>query len=263
VREASAGIPHALASLTTTIPFNDPEALRTVFKEQSREIAAIILEPVPANAGLYLPEPGFLELIREICTAHGALLIFDEVMTGFRIAPGGAQEIYGITPDLTTMGKVIGGGLPVGAFGGRAEIMDHLAPLGPVYQAGTLSGNPLALAAGLAQLREMERIDGWKLLEERGSLMEDFIRSAIQGKPFTFQRIGSMFCLYFCPGPVRNLRDAKKSDTAAFARYFHGALPKGIYVAPSQFEAGFLSTAHTEPILQATSRAISELLSTF
>jgi len=151
----------------------------------------------------------------------------------------------------------------VGAFGGRAEIMDHLAPLGPVYQAGTLSGNPLALAAGLAQLREMERINGWKLLEERGSLMEDSIRSAIQGKPLTFQRIGSMFCLYFCQGPVRNLDDAKKSDTAAFARYFHGALARGIYMAPSQFEAGFLSTAHKESTLQATSRAISELLTEF
>jgi len=256
----SAGIPHALASLTTTIPFNDPEALRSVFKEQGREIAAIILEPVPANAGLYLPEPGFLEFIRELCTTNGALLIFDEVMTGFRLAPGGAQEIYGITPDLTTMGKVIGGGLPVGAFGGRTEIMDHLSPLGPVYQAGTLSGNPLALAAGLAQLREMERIDGWRLLEEKGSLMEDSIRSAIQGKPLTFQRIGSMFCLYFCPGPVRNLADAKRSDTAAFARYFHVALERGIYMAPSQFEAGFLSTAHAEKTLRATSRAISELL---
>jgi glutamate-1-semialdehyde 2,1-aminomutase len=258
----SAGIPYALASLTTTIPFNDPEALRSVFKEHGREIAAIILEPVPANAGLYLPEPGFLELIRELCTTNGAILIFDEVMTGFRLAPGGAQEIYGITPDLTTMGKVIGGGLPVGAFGGRAEIMDHLAPLGPVYQAGTLSGNPLALAAGLAQLREMERIDGWRLLEERGSLMEDSIRAAIQDKPLTFQRIGSMFCLYFCPGPVRNLADAKRSDTAAFARYFHGALERGIYMAPSQFEAGFLSTAHTEKTLQATSKAIAELLTT-
>jgi len=158
---------------------------------------------------------------------------------------------------------VIGGGLPVGAFGGRAAIMDHLAPLGPVYQAGTLSGNPLALAAGLAQLRAMERINGWKLLEECGSLMEDCIRPAIQGKPLTFQRIGSMFCLYFCQGPVRNLADAKKSDTAAFARYFHGLLEKGIYVAPSQFEAGFLSTAHTEITLQATSRAIEELLSAF
>ncbi len=240
----SAGVPGSLAALTTTVPFNDLEALKTVFKENGAEIACVILEPVPANAGLYLPEPGYLEAIQKLCHEHGALLIFDEVMTGFRLAPGGAQEIFGITPDLTTLGKVIGGGLPVGAFGGRVEIMDHLAPLGPVYQAGTLSGNPLALAAGLAQLKEMERINGWKLLEELGAQMEESVRSAIKGKPLTFHRIGSMFCLYFTEGPVRNLADAKKSDTAAFAAHFHAALNKGIYYAPSQFEAGFISTAH-------------------
>jgi len=256
----SAGIPGALASLTTTLPFNDPEALRAVFAEHGRDIAAVIVEPVPANAGLYLPLPGFLEELRRLCTDHGALLILDEVMTGFRLAPGGAQEIYGITPDLTTLGKVIGGGLPVGAFGGRADIMDHLAPLGPVYQAGTLSGNPLALAAGLAQLREMERIGGWKLLEELGSGMEGEIRAAIKGKPLCFQRIGSMFCLYFHAGPVRNLGDAKLSDTTAFSRYFHAALGRGIYLAPSQFEAGFLCTAHTPEILGETARHLADCL---
>ena len=256
----SAGIPSSLASLTSTLPFNDIEALKHVFQEKGSEIACVILEPVPANAGLYLPEPGFLEAIQKLCKEHGALLIFDEVMTGFRLAPGGAQEIYGITPDLTTLGKVIGGGLPVGAFGGRADLMDHLAPLGPVYQAGTLSGNPLALAAGLAQLKEMERIDGWKLLEERGSQMEESIRSSIKGKPLTFHRIGSMFCLYFAEGPVRNLEDAKRSDTAAFARYFHAALEEGIYYAPSQFEAGFLSTAHTSEALDRVSSAMKNLL---
>ena len=256
----SAGIPASLASLTSTVPFNDIEALKHVFQEKGSEIACVILEPVPANAGLYLPEPGFLEAIQKLCKEHGALLIFDEVMTGFRLAPGGAQEIYGITPDLTTLGKVIGGGLPVGAFGGRADLMDHLSPLGPVYQAGTLSGNPLALAAGLAQLKEMERINGWKLLEERGSQMEEGIRSAIKGKPLTFQRIGSMFCLYFCEGPVRNLEDAKRSDTAAFARYFHAALQEGIYFAPSQFEAGFLSTAHTSESLEKSSNIVSRIL---
>lgn len=240
----SAGVPGALAALTTTVPYNDLEALKAVFHEKASEIACVILEPVPANAGLYLPEPGYLEAIQKLCRDHGALLIFDEVMTGFRLAPGGAQEVFGITPDLTTLGKVIGGGLPVGAFGGRAEIMDHLAPLGPVYQAGTLSGNPLALAAGLAQLKEMERINGWRLLEELGAQMEESVRSAIKGKPLTFHRIGSMFCLYFTEGPVRNLADAKTSDTKAFAAHFHAALKNGIYYAPSQFEAGFLSTAH-------------------
>jgi glutamate-1-semialdehyde 2,1-aminomutase len=259
----SAGIPASLASLTSTVPFNDIEALKHVFQEKSSEIACVILEPVPANAGLYLPEPGYLEAIRNLCNEHGALLIFDEVMTGFRLAPGGAQEIYGITPDLTTMGKVIGGGLPVGAFGGRADIMDQLAPLGPVYQAGTLSGNPLALAAGLAQLKEMERINGWALLESIGAQMEEAMRSSIEGKPLTFQRIGSMFCLYFCGGPVRNLEDAKKSDTITFARYFHAALREGIYFAPSQYEAGFLSTAHSSEALERTSRIISEILTQF
>jgi glutamate-1-semialdehyde 2,1-aminomutase len=241
----SAGIPVSLASLTSTIPFNDPEALKAVFQEKGSEIACVILEPVPANAGLYLPEPGFLETIQSLCREHGALLIFDEVMTGFRLAPGGAQEVFGIMPDLTTLGKVIGGGLPVGAFGGRADLMDHLAPLGPVYQAGTLSGNPLALAAGLAQLKELERNSGWALLEELGARMEESMREAIKGKPLSFNRIGSMFCLYFTEGPVRNLADARKSNTTAFARHFHSALHKGLYVAPSQFEAGFLCTAHT------------------
>jgi glutamate-1-semialdehyde 2,1-aminomutase len=255
----SAGIPASLAALTSTIPFNDPEALKAVFCEKGSEIACVILEPVPANAGLYLPEPGFLETIQSLCREHGALLIFDEVMTGFRLAPGGAQEVFGMTPDLTTMGKVIGGGLPVGAFGGRADLMDHLAPLGPVYQAGTLSGNPLALAAGLAQLKEMERINGWALLEQLGAQMENSMRAITKGKPLTFKRIGSMFCLYFTNGPVLNLADAKKSDTAAFARYFHAALNEGVYLAPSQFEAGFLSTAHTTEDLDRTSRILTQL----
>jgi len=257
----SAGIPASLAALTTTVPFNDLEALQAVFAEKGSEIACVILEPVPANAGLYLPEPGFLEGVQALCKEHGALLIFDEVMTGFRLAPGGAQEIYGITPDLTTLGKVIGGGLPVGAFGGRADLMDHLAPLGRVYQAGTLSGNPIALAAGLAQLKELERINGWKLLEERGAQLEEAMCSAIKGKPLTFQRIGSMFCLYFCKGPILNLADAKRSDTAAFARYFHAALREGIYFAPSQYEAGFLSTAHTQESLADAARIVSAIIS--
>ncbi len=256
----SAGVPAALADLTITVPFNDIEAVRRAFVANPGQIAGLILEPVPANAGLYLPEPGFLEELRTLCDREGTLLIFDEVMTGFRLAPGGAQEIYGITPDLTAMGKVIGGGLPVGAFGGRAEIMDQLSPDGPVYQAGTLSGNPVALAAGLAQLRELIHRGGWSRLEELGAELEDRVRFAIAGKPLTFHRIGSMFCLYFCAGPVRNLADAQRSDRAAFARYFHACLNGGIYFAPSQYEAGFLSVAHTSEDLAETARVAGEAL---
>jgi len=256
----SAGIPDSLASLTSTVPFNDQEAIRRIFNEKGSEIACVILEPVPANAGLYLPLPGYLEGVRTLCRDHGALLIFDEVMTGFRLGPGGAQELFGITPDLTTMGKVIGGGLPVGAIGGRADIMDFLAPDGPVYQAGTLSGNPLALSAGLAQLREMERLGGWRILEERGAELEEAMRGAVKNKDLSFQRIGSMFCLYFRKGPVLNLADAKKSDTSAFARFFHGALDSGIYIAPSQFEAGFLCTAHDSGTLEKCAASFSSIL---
>ena len=256
----SAGVPAALASLTTTLPFNDLAAVERVFEQQGHEIAAIILEPVPANAGLYLPEPGFFEGLQALCKNYGALLIFDEVMTGFRLAPGGAQEIYGITPDLTALGKVIGGGLPVGAFGGREELMDQLAPTGPVYQAGTLSGNPLAMAAGLAQLREMERCDGWNELEKIGALFEKNVRAMIKNKPLTFHRIGSMFCLYFTGSPIRNLSDAKKSDTEKFARFFQGCLERGVYFAPSQFEAGFISLAHTHDALTRTSEVVADVL---
>jgi glutamate-1-semialdehyde 2,1-aminomutase len=253
-RPDSAGVPGALAELTITLPFNDLDAVTAAFQREGTDIAAIILEPVPANAGLYLPEPGFLEGLRTLCDAHGALLIFDEVMTGFRLAPGGYQQRCGIRPDLTALGKVIGGGLPVGAFGGRSDIMDHLSPDGPVYQAGTLSGNPLALAAGLAQLREMERRDGWNTLENLGAKFEAAVREMIAGRPLTFQRIGSMFCLYFTAGPVRNLADAQHSDRAAFNRFFHACLEGGVYFAPSQFEAGFLSLAHTVADLEETAR---------
>jgi glutamate-1-semialdehyde 2,1-aminomutase len=241
----SAGVPAELARLTLALPFNDLGAVEEAFAAHPGQIAAVILEPVPANAGLYLPKPGFLEGLREICTRVGALLVFDEVMTGFRLAPGGAQEVFGITPDLTAMGKVIGGGLPVGAFGGRGEIMDFLSPDGPVYQAGTLSGNPIALAAGLAQLRELECTGGWAKLERLGAEFEAAMREAISGLPLTFHRIGSMFCLYFCGEPVWNLGDAMRSDRGRFAKFFHTCLDAGVYFAPSQFEAGFLSTAHT------------------
>lgn len=256
----SAGVPAALAALTITIPFNDPVALQAAFAANPSEIAAVIIEPVPANAGLYLPEPGFLELVAKHCRESGTLLIFDEVMTGFRLAPGGAQEVYGIRPDLTALGKIIGGGLPVGAFGGRAEIMDHLSPDGPVYQAGTLSGNPLAMAAGLAQLRELELCGGWAHLEKTGMAFEARTREAIRGLPCTFHRIGSMFCLYFCEGPVRRLSDALLSDRVRFGRFFHHCLAAGVYFAPSQFEAGFLSTAHSESDIDATAAIVAAAL---
>jgi glutamate-1-semialdehyde 2,1-aminomutase len=256
----SAGVPEAFASLTIALPFNDIEAVRAAFRKNPQEIAAIILEPIPANAGLYFPLPGFLEALRVECTRHGALLIFDEVMTGFRVARGGAQKIYGIQPDLTALGKVIGGGLPVGAFGGRAEIMNELSPLGPVYQAGTLSGNPLAMAAGLAQLRELERIDGWKRLEQLGAQLEEAIRQSLgkTGVAAVFHRIGSMFCLFFTAGPVTNLDRAKRSDIGKFARFFNHCLDAGVYFAPSQFETGFISTAHQPAQIDATVRVVHE-----
>ena len=256
----SAGIPAALAQLTICVPFNDIEAVRAAFAANPGEIACVIIEPVPANAGLYLPQPGFLEALRTICTEAGTLLILDEVMTGFRLARGGAQEIFGIRPDLTALGKVIGGGLPVGAFGGRAEIMDFLSPDGPVYQAGTLSGNPVAMAAGLAQLRELERCDGWAELEKSGQTLEALTREAISGLPCTLHRIGSMFCLYFCEGPVLRLSDAMRSDRERFAKFFHLCLEEGVYFAPSQFEAGFLSLAHLPADIEQTAQVVSRSL---
>lgn len=254
----SAGVPRALAKLTISVPFNNPAAVRAAFAANPGEIAAVILEPVPANAGLYLPQPGFLEELRALCT--DSLLIFDEVMTGFRLARGGAQEIFGVRPDLTAMGKVIGGGLPVGAFGGRADIMDHLSPDGPVYQAGTLSGNPLAMAAGLAQLRELERCQGWSQLDEIGAAFESLAQRAIRGLPCTFQRIGSMFCLYFREQPVLRLSDAMDCDREKFSRFFHRCLDEGVYFAPSQFEAGFLCLAHSTPDIEEAARVMSDAL---
>ena len=259
-RPDSAGVPQAFADLTISLPFNDVDLVRKAFREN--EIAAVILEPIPANAGLYFPREDFLSILREECTKHGALLIFDEVMTGFRVARGGAQEIYGIKPDLTALGKVVGGGLPVGAFGGRGEIMDKLSPDGPVYQAGTLSGNPLAMAAGLAQLRELERIDGWTLLEKLGAQFEERARAAIaQSKiDITFHRIGSMFCLFFARGPIVDLAGAQRSDLKMFARFFHACLKRGVYFAPSQFETGFISTAHSSDDIERTGEIIHEVL---
>jgi glutamate-1-semialdehyde 2,1-aminomutase len=260
----SAGVPEAFADLTISLPFNNTDFVRKAFAGNKGKIAAVIVEPVPANAGLYLPSDDFLSIVRKECTVNDALLIFDEVISGFRLARGGAQEIYGIKPDLTALGKVIGGGLPVGAFGGAAEIMDQLSPDGPVYQAGTLSGNPLAMAAGLAQLRELERINGWKLLEELGAQFEKLVRNAITfaKTDVTFHRVGSMFCLFFAPGPIVDLAGARRSDLRTFARFFHACLKSGIYFAPSQFETGFVSTAHTPDDLERTGAAVHEVLAT-
>jgi len=258
----SAGVPAAFTQHTIVLPYNDNEAVKAAFAANRNQIAGIILEPVPGNAGLYLPKPGYLEFLREITKANGALLIFDEVMTGFRVAKGGAQERFGITPDLSCFGKVIGGGLPVGAFGGGADIMDLLAPLGPVYQAGTLSGNPVAMAAGIAALEELAETDAYTKLEQRGAQLEAGMKQAAKsaGVPVQFNRCGSMFCAYFTAEPVHNLADAMKSDRDRFKKYFHGMLEEGIYLAPSQFEAGFLSTAHQPGDIENTIRTAERVI---
>jgi glutamate-1-semialdehyde 2,1-aminomutase len=258
----SAGIPASFTQHTIVLPYNDFEAVTAAFTANKNQIAGIIIEPVPGNAGLYLPKPGYLEFLREITTSHGALLIFDEVMTGFRLARGGAQERFKITPDLSTFGKVIGGGLPVGAFGGRVEIMDYLAPLGPVYQAGTLSGNPIAMAAGIANLQELLAGDAYEKLEQLGAQLEAGMSDAAKSAnvPMQFNRCGSMFCGYFTSQPVHNLADAMHSDRERFKKFFHGMLDAGVYLAPSQFEAGFISTAHTPADIDRTFEATSKVL---
>jgi glutamate-1-semialdehyde 2,1-aminomutase len=260
----SLGVPASFTQHTIVAPFNDEPAVRDIFTANAGQIAGIILEPVPGNAGLYLPKPGFLEFLRKVTAEQGALLIFDEVMTGFRLAPGGAQQRFGIMPDLSCFGKVIGAGLPVGAFGGRAEIMDCLAPLGGVYQAGTLSGNPLAMAAGIAALEELKAIDAYARLESLGAQLEAGLRDAARSAniPVQFNRCGSMFCGYFTDQPVHNVADAMRSDRTRFAKYFHGLLDEGVYLAPSQFEAGFLSTAHTGADIEHTVRAAAKVMRT-
>ena len=260
----SAGVPAAFVQHTIVLPYNDTDAVAKAFAANKGQIAGIIVEPVPGNAGLYLPKPGYLEFLREITQREGALLIFDEVMTGFRLAKGGAQERFGIRPDLTCFGKVIGGGLPVGAFGGRAEIMDCLAPIGPVYQAGTLSGNPVAMAAGIAALEELGAGNAYAKLEELGAALETGMREGARsaGVPVQINRCGSMFCCYFTSQPVHNVADAMKSDRERFKKYFHGMLTQGVYLAPSQFEAGFLSTAHTEADITKTVQAAAKAMRT-
>ena len=242
----SAGIPASFAAETIVLDYNDADTLRATFAQQGADIAAIIVEPYPANCGLILPDAGYLELLRELCTAHKSVLIFDEVMTGFRVALGGVQERVGITPDLTAMGKIIGGGLPVGAFGGKAEIMNQLAPLGPVYQAGTLSGNPLAMAAGIAALKKLKETNPYPLFETMGRTMRAALLDAAKAKGFPLQvpQVGSMFALFFSEQPVRNYEDATSSQTQHFNTLFKYALDHGVYLPPSAYETCFICTAH-------------------
>ncbi|MBT8038538.1 MAG: glutamate-1-semialdehyde 2,1-aminomutase [Verrucomicrobiae bacterium] len=259
----SAGVPSAFAAETITLPYNDLEKVREVFAAMGDQIAAVIVESYPANAGLIFPKEGYLQGLRDVTAEYGTVFIFDEVMTGFRVAKGGVQQLEGITPDLTAMGKVIGGGLPVGAFGGRAEIMDYLAPDGPVYQAGTLSGNPLAMAAGIAQLREMEKQDGYTRLEQLGARLEAGVRSllAAKGMDYGFNRIGSMFCLFFTGEEIVNLDSVMTADTAAFRKFFTSMLDQGVYMAPSPYETGFISMAHGYDEIDATLDAMELALS--
>ena len=259
----SPGVTEGVAKDTLTVPYNDVPALKAAIAANPEQIAAVIIEPVVGNMGLVEPAHGFLAELRALCTEHGIVLIFDEVMTGFRLAPGGAQELYGVTPDMTTLGKIIGGGLPVGAYGGRADIMNQVAPAGKVYQAGTLSGNPLATAAGMAQLRYLhEHPEVYTQLEATTARLADGTRQIAQelGLNYTVNRVGSMFSLFFTAEPVKNLEDAKKADLPAFGRYFHAMLNRGIYLAPSQFEALFISTAITEELVDKYLGACRESL---
>jgi glutamate-1-semialdehyde 2,1-aminomutase len=262
-RPDSAGVPAELAKLTVTAPYNDLAAVEAIIGANRNEIAALIVEPIPANAGLFLPKPGFLEFVRKITAANGIVLIFDEVISGFRVAKGGAQELFGIQPDLTCLGKIIGGGLPVGAFGGRADIMDKLAPDGPVYQAGTLSGNPLAMAAGVATLETLfGQPDVYRRLDETAAGLATGVAGVARNAGVTISqnRIGSIFCTFFCDGAVTDYASAKRSDLGRFAKFFHAMRDRGVSLAPSQFEVGFISTAHSAADVEQTIRAASEAL---
>ncbi|WP_225073115.1 glutamate-1-semialdehyde 2,1-aminomutase [Desulfuromonas sp. CSMB_57] len=257
---SSPGVPADCARHTLTAPFNDLELVRELVAAESRAIAAIIVEPVAGNMGCVPPEPGFLEGLRQLCDEQGMVLIMDEVMTGFRLGLGGAQQRYGVQGDLVCLGKILGGGLPVGAFGGRREIMSLLAPEGPVYQAGTLSGNPLAMSAGLATLQLLQEEGVYRQLEESSAYLAEGLRQAAAGTPHAtcLQRVGSMFCCYFQPGPVANFAEACASDTPAFAAFFRLMLAQGIYLAPSQFEAGFVGLAHDREALDRTIEAAAK-----
>jgi glutamate-1-semialdehyde 2,1-aminomutase len=253
----SPGIPRALAELTITLPFNDLDALEEAFRAHRNEVAAVILEPVVGNMGCLPPVAGFLERLRTLTAEQGTVLIFDEVMTGFRLAYGGAQELYRIQPDLTTLGKVIGGGLPVGAYGGKASLMDLVAPSGPVYQAGTLSGNPLAVTAGLKTLEILRRPGSYEKLEATSARLVDGLRRQAEAKgvPITINRVGSMFTVFFTAKPISNYEDAKTSDTAKFGRFFRTLIDRGVYFPPAQFEAAFVSLAHRDDDVAQTVQA--------
>lgn len=259
----SPGVPRALAELTITIPFNDLDALEEAFQAHRNQLAAALTEPVVGNMGVVPPNRGFLERLRKLTEEQGTVLIFDEVMTGFRVAYGGAQQLYGISADLTTLGKVIGGGLPVGAYGGKSSLMDLVAPSGPVYQAGTLSGNPLAVAAGLKTLEVLRRDGTYEHLEKLGQRLDAGVSEQAKGTgiPLTVNRVGSMLTVFFNPGPVTDYTSAKKSDTGLFGRFFRTLLSRGIYFPPSQFEAAFLSMAHSEEHIEQVIRSVAESLS--
>lgn len=250
----SPGVPKASADLTLTLPYNDLTAAQTLFAEHGADIAGLIIEPVAGNMNCIAPKGGYLQGLRDLCTRHGALLIFDEVMTGFRVALGGAQAYYGVKPDLTTFGKIIGGGMPVGAYGGRRDLMEQIAPAGPIYQAGTLSGNPVAMAAGLAMLELVQAPGFYDTLAVRTRLLTDGLQAVAddEGIPFSTNRVGGMFGLFFTHQKVESHAQATAADTALFNRFFHGMLERGIYLAPSAFEAGFLSCAHSDDDIAAT-----------
>lgn len=251
------GVTEGTARDTIVLPYNDLEAVKEVFDREGENIACVILEPVAGNMGVVPPKEGFLEGLREITSRFGSLLIFDEVITGFRVSYGGAQELYGVEPDLTTLGKIIGGGLPVGAFGGKAEIMDHIAPEGPVYQAGTLSGNPLAMAAGIAVLRTLKESSAYNYLEEASAKLARGLREALEeaGVSFYMTRVGSMMCTFFTETEVVDYTTAATSNTEVYSRFFWGMIEEGCYFAPSQFEAAFVSVAHTETDIEKTVEA--------
>ncbi|MBI2544692.1 MAG: glutamate-1-semialdehyde 2,1-aminomutase [Candidatus Rokubacteria bacterium] len=259
----SAGVPASLAALTLTVDFNDLEAVEIAFRDHRDKVAAVIVEPVAGNMGVVPPAPAFLEGLRDLCTHYGALLIFDEVITGFRVAYGGAQSLYGVIPDLTCLGKIIGGGLPVGAYGGRRDLMEHVAPLGGVYQAGTLSGNPLAVAAGLATLRALKDAGVYQRLETLGARLQAGLETASRaaGVPATVNRVGSMLTLFFTEGPVTDFASAKRSDTGRYAKFFHAMLARGVFLAASQFEAAFVSLAHSEADIESAAQAARQALS--
>jgi glutamate-1-semialdehyde 2,1-aminomutase len=257
---ACPGVPDAFARLTLNTPYNDLPGVEALFRQHSQKIAAIIVEPVAANMGVVAPAPGFLEGLREITKREGALLIFDEVITGFRMAYGGAQHVYKIDPDLTVMGKIIGGGLPVAAYGGKRHIMERIAPLGPVYQAGTLSGNPLAMCAGLATLPKLEAPGFYEAVNDRSQRLAEGLRAGLQESAIegVVNVAGSLLTIFFAKGPIRNYSDAKESDTAQFARFFQEMLARGVFLPPSQYEALFVSAAHTDADIGRTIHAAQE-----